>query len=110
VSSSPERPCGSGNTGHPKAGIVGVDIGGTTAALLPGLRIPSGVLVTAREQEAAGPAVPLVVGDVVHAVNTFAIRSLDGLRVILDGINSGSEVVLQVERGGQLMFITVQLY
>jgi hypothetical protein len=31
------------------------------------------------------------------------------LRVLLDGIKAGSEVVLQVERNGQLMFITFSL-
>jgi serine protease Do len=93
-----------------RLGIVGIDITDTTAALLPGLRISSGVLVAAREQETAGTAVPLVVGDVIHAMNTFAVRSLDGLRVLLDGIKAGSEVVLQIERNGQLMFITFQMF
>jgi serine protease Do len=92
-----------------RLGIVGIDITDTTAALLPRLRISSGVLVAAREQETAATPVPLVVGDVIHAVNTFAVRSLDGLRVLLDGIKTGSEVVLQVERSGQLMFITFQM-
>jgi serine protease Do len=92
-----------------RLGIVGIDITDTTAALLPGLRISSGVLVAAREQETAG-TVPLVVGDVIHAVNTLAVRSLDGLRVLLDGIKADSEVVLQVERNDQLMFITFQMY
>jgi S1-C subfamily serine protease len=81
-----------------KLGIVGVDITDTTAALLPGLRISSGVLVAAREQEAPGTGVPLFVGDVIHALNTFAVRSLDGLRVLVDGIKAGSDVVLQIER------------
>jgi serine protease Do len=91
-----------------KLGIVGVDITDTTAGLLPGLRISSGVLVAAREQESRGTEVALVVGDVIHAVNSFTVRSLDGLRVLVDGIKSGSDVVLQIERGGQLMFITFQ--
>jgi serine protease Do len=93
-----------------KLGIVGVDITDTTAALLPGLRISSGVLVAAREQEAPGTGVPLFVGDVIHALNTFAVRSLDGLRVLVDGIKAGSDVVLQIERDGRLMFITFQIY
>ena len=74
------------------------------------LRISSGVLVAARDQETAGTSVPLVVGDVIHALNTFAVRSLDGLRVLLDGIKAGNQVVLRIERGGQLMFITSQIY
>ena len=93
-----------------KLGIIGVDINDTTAPLLPGLRITSGVLVAAHEQEAPGAGGPLIVGDVIHSVNGFAVRSLDGLRVIVDGIKAGSEVVMQIERGGQLMFITFQIY
>jgi serine protease Do len=93
-----------------KLGIIGVDINETTAALLPGLRISSGVLVAAREQEAPGTGVPLVAGDVIHALNSFAVRSLDGLRVLVDGIKAGSNVVLQIERDGRLMFITFQIY
>ncbi len=93
-----------------RLGIVGVDIGGTTAALLPGLRISSGVFVTARVPEAPGTGVPLLVGDVIHTLNTFAVRSLDGLRVLVDGIKAGSDVVLQIERDGRLMFVTFQIY
>jgi serine protease Do len=93
-----------------KLGIVGVDITDTTATLLSGLRISSGVLVAAREQQAAGAGVPLVVGDVIHALNGFAVRSLDGLRVLVDGIKTGSEVVVQLERDGRLMFITFPIY
>jgi S1-C subfamily serine protease len=94
-----------------KLGIVGVDINDTTAALLPGMRISSGVLVAAREQETPGSSGgQLVAGDVIHAVNSFAVRSLDGLRVIVDAIKAGTEVVLQIERDGRLMFITFQVY
>jgi serine protease Do len=93
-----------------KLGIIGVDINDTTAALLPGLRITSGVLVAAHEQEVPGAGGPLIVGDVIHAVNGFAVRSLDGLRVIVDGIKAGSEIVMQIERGGQLMFVTFPIY
>ena len=53
---------------------------------------------------------PLFVGDVIHALNSFAVRSLDGLRVLVDGIKAGSDVVLQIERDGRLMFITFQIY
>jgi serine protease Do len=94
-----------------KLGIVGVDINDTTAALLPGLRISSGVLVAAREQETPGSSGgQLVAGDVIHTLNSFAVRSLDGLRVIVDAIKAGTEVALQVERDGRLMFITFQVY
>jgi hypothetical protein len=30
--------------------------------------------------------------------------------VIVDGIKAGSEIVMQIERGGQLMFVTFPIY
>ncbi len=89
-------------------GILGVDIDDSTRPLLPGLRIPTGVLVTARREEAGGS--PLMTGDVIHAFNKIAVRSLDGLRVLLDGVTAGTSIVLQIERDGRLMFVTMTSY
>ncbi len=94
----------------PKLGIVGIDVGDATAALLAGLRISSGVLVAARTQASSGNEVPLVAGDVIHSVNSFAVRSVDGLRVLVDDVKANSEIVLQIERNGQLLFVTCQIY
>jgi serine protease Do len=87
-------------------GIVGVTLDDTIRQLLPALRIPDGVLVTARRQGTEVDS-PLVAGDVIHAVNAFAVRSLDGLQVIMDGFKSSSQVVLQVERDQRLQFLTM---
>jgi serine protease Do len=98
------------NSSIPKLGIIGIDIGDATGALLPGLRIASGVFVAARTQVPSGNEVPLVAGDVIHSVNNFAVRSVDGLRVLVDDAKANSELVLQVERSGQLLFVTCQIY
>ena len=92
----------------PKLGIIGVDVGDATAGLLPEPRISSGVFVAARTQVSSGNEVPLVAGDVIHAVNSFAVRSVDGLRVLVDDAKADSELVLQIERNGQLLFVTVR--
>jgi serine protease Do len=94
----------------PRLDIVGIDIGDTTARLLPGLRISSGVFVAAHTQVSSGNEVPLVVGDVIHSVNSFAVRSVDGLRVLVDDAKADSELVLQIERNGQLLFVMCQIY
>jgi serine protease Do len=94
----------------PKLGIVGIDVEDAMAALLPELRISSGVFVVARTQRSSGDDVPLIAGDVIHALNRFAVRSVDGLRVLMDDVKAGGELVLQVERGGQLLFVTCQVY
>jgi S1-C subfamily serine protease len=93
-----------------RLGIFGLDVGPGTASLTEGLRIPSGVFVAARMQLASGNEVPLSPGDVVHAVNTVAVRSVDALRVLVDDAKADSEVILQVERSGQLMFVTCRIY
>jgi S1-C subfamily serine protease len=77
--------------------------------LLPDLRIPSGVLVAARRLELAADS-PLRAGDVIHAVNTFTVPSLDILRVLLDGLQPDSRITLQIERDHRLMFVTMVVY
>jgi S1-C subfamily serine protease len=93
-----------------KLGIIGIDVADQTAGLLPALRIPSGVFVAARSHASSGTDVPLAAGDVIHAVNRYAVRSIDGLRVLVDAAPAGTELVLQIERGGQLQFVTCQVY
>ena len=93
----------------PQLGIVGVDLNETTKALVPDLRSTMGVLVTARRQGAVVDS-PLIAGDVIRSVNAVTVRSLDGLRVLLDGHKSNSQIVLQIERGGRLTFITITIY
>jgi S1-C subfamily serine protease len=66
--------------------------------------------VAARTQVSSGNEVALVVGDVIHSVNSFAVRSVDGLRVLVDAVEGDSEVILQVERDGQLLFLTCHIY
>jgi serine protease Do len=93
----------------PRLGVIGVDLDDAAARLLPDLRITSGVLVTARRLESDADS-PLVAGDVIHALDTFAVRSLDGLRVLLDGLKANSPIVLQIERDHRLMFVTMVVY
>jgi serine protease Do len=91
-------------------GILGVDVGDMTAALLTEPRISSGVFVAARLDKSAGNDVPLSAGDVIHALNGFAVRSVDGLRVLIGGVKANTELVLQIERSGQLQFIICHIY
>jgi serine protease Do len=93
----------------PQLGIVGVDITDETAALITGLRITSGVLVAAREQALRDTANPLTAGDIIHSVNGFTVRSLDGLRAILDGFKARSRIVLQIERERRLRFVSTRI-
>jgi serine protease Do len=90
-----------------RLGIIGLDITPERAGLLPNLRISSGVLVTARELNTSGLEVSLTTGDVIHAVNGVTVRSLDALRIFLDTADVKTGIVLQIERDGRLMYVSV---
>ncbi len=92
----------------PKLGILGIEIDSKIAAMLPELRIPSGVIVAARAASTVAPANSLATGDVIHGVNGSPVTSMLGLRSGLDNLKPESPVVLQVERNGQLIFLTFQ--
>jgi len=93
----------------PALGIIGVSIDDNISALIQDLRIPNGVLVTARRLESNVES-PLMAGDVIHAVNTYQVRSLDGLRVLMEGFKANSQIVVQIERDDRLQFVTVTIY
>jgi serine protease Do len=93
-----------------RLGVIGLDIGDATETLLPALRMSSGVFVVARTQASSGNEVPLAVGDVIHSVNGLTVRSVDSLRVLVENAKADSDLVLQIERNGQLMFVICQIY
>jgi serine protease Do len=89
-------------------GIVAIEIEPRMAASLSGLRKMSGVIVAAKAADSKID-VSLSTGDVIHAVNGAPVETLQGLRSVLDRLNTNSPVVLQIERQGKLMFIAFRL-
>jgi serine protease Do len=89
--------------------ILGIAITFDLARSLPPLRIPMGVVVAARTLGSRTADIPLQIGDVIHAVNGAPVTSLEGLRDLLAAQKPGDAVVLQVERYGQLIYITFSL-
>jgi serine protease Do len=92
----------------PRLGILAVDLDDTTRALVPGRRFDTGVLVTARRQGDIDS--PLMGGDIIHALDTHAVSSVDGLQVLVDSLKPNSDLVLQIERDQRLMFVTMTVY
>jgi serine protease Do len=93
-----------------KLGILGVDITEATAALAAAVRVPSGVVVvghTANETQLANAG--LMTADTIHAINGHAVTSVDGLRDAIDAMKPRSPVVLQIERGGQFIYLAFEL-
>jgi serine protease Do len=90
-----------------KLGVVVVEIDSKIAAMLSGLRVPSGVLVAARAADSSVD-VSLATGDVIHAINGAPVDTIENLRSALDRLKPNASVVLQIEREGKLMFIAFQ--
>jgi serine protease Do len=93
----------------PRLGILGLDLTPQAAALLPGLRSESGIVVAARSPDATYGAVALAPGDVIRSVNGRPITSLAQFRSAVDQMQVGQPVVLQVERRRQLQFMAFEL-
>ncbi len=92
-----------------KLGIVGVSIDEKIASLLEGLRINGGVVIAAMTESVVAQETGLETGDIIHSVNGVTIQSVESLRDALDKIKSGSTVALQIERDGQLQFVTFEI-
>ena len=90
-------------------GILAVTVDEKVTAILPDLRHLSGVAVAAVPAEYAGLNPGLVAGDVIYSLNSQRIASLDELRDALKGKKSGDPIALQVERYGQLIYVTAAL-
>jgi S1-C subfamily serine protease len=90
-----------------KLGVVVIEVDSKIAALLSGLRTPSGVIVAAKAADSKVD-VSLTTGDVIHAINGAPVDTIDSLRSALDHLKPNASVVLQIERAGKLMFIAFQ--
>jgi len=92
----------------PKLGIVGIAITKELAEALPDTRKPYGVVVAARsgESEYSGQG-GLKLGDVIYSFNNVPMATLDALRHAVDQLKPLDPVVLQIERDGKLMYLTL---
>ncbi len=93
----------------PRLGIVGVSIAEKIGRMLEGLRINKGVVVAAQTESIAAEEIGLATGDVIHSINGAPVLSVEGLRDALDKVKPGSTVALQIERDGELQFITFEM-
>jgi serine protease Do len=88
-----------------RLGVMGIDLDDAVVAMLPNLRARAGVVVAAVDARAAGT---LQAGDVVYAVNLELVKDVAGLREALARLEPNAPVVLQVEREGELRYVTVE--
>jgi serine protease Do len=93
-----------------RLGVLAIDITGELGTKLSSLlRIPSGVIVVGRAVELITPENGLQAGDVIHQLNTVSIDSTQTLRAAVDKLKPGDPAVLQIERDGELMFVSFEM-
>src|SRR5580692_6963184 len=92
-----------------KLGILAIDITGDLRNQIGTLRIASGVVVLGRAADLITPETGLQTGDVIHALNTTAITSLDMLRAAVQSLKTGDPVVLQVERSDGITYLSFEM-
>lgn len=91
-----------------KLGIVGVEITPEVAKILPDTRKPYGIIVAARtgESEYTGQG-GLKLGDIIYSVNTTPVSTLEALRMAVKSLKDTDPLVMQIERDGSLMYLTL---
>jgi len=92
-----------------RLGILGIDVDQKVSALLPDLRKHYGVVVAARGGDPVYSGDSLQLGDVIYALNNMPITDVATLRKTLDQLKDTDAVVLQVERDGRLMYVTLEI-
>src|SRR6202035_3739913 len=92
-----------------KLGILAIDFTPDLRKNISSLRIPSGVIVLGRAADLTTPDTGLQTGDIIHALNTTSITSLDGLRNAVLALKTGAPVVLQIERSDGLTYLSFEM-
>jgi serine protease Do len=89
-----------------RLGILGIDLDAPAAMALGVQRVPSGVVVATTAAGAIDSREGgLAPGDIIYSVNGKPVAGLTELRAVLDALQAGDTVVLQLERQGALMYL-----
>lgn len=89
-------------------GILGITVDKKVSALLPDLRNPYGVVVAMKSSSAkytGGGG--FETGDVIYQVNGTVVTSVPILRHMVADLKPGDPLVMQIERDGKLMYLTL---
>jgi serine protease Do len=90
-------------------GILAVTLDEKVTPSLPETRRLSGVVVAAIPAEFAAMNPGLQPGDLIYALNTTTVRSLEELRTALAGLQPGDPIVLLTQHDGTLGYISFSL-
>jgi serine protease Do len=93
----------------PQLGVLVVELDEKTKDLLPGLRHTFGLVIAAESSDSPYSGESLKVGDVIYEVNHVPAVTIRAVTSTLAPLKSGDPVVIQVERDGGLMYVTLEL-
>ena len=94
----------------PGVNALGVTLDARLMTAVPVLRTQTGVVIVSASPGSAGSRTGgLQSGDVVFGVNRTAVTTIAELRTALAQFKPGDVVVLQIERRGELMYLTVAI-
>ena len=101
---------GEGGDDNQPTGKLGISVSPVTPELARELKLKLGGGVVVENVDPNGPGADagLQRGDVIHKVNRIPVNSRGELVGALNSVKGEKEIVLQVERRGQLTFVTVQ--
>ena len=92
-----------------RLGILAIAVDREVSQLLPVLRMPDGILVTGVVAAARAPRGLFQPGDIIYSINNRSLKSVDELLSILEGLEPGSAVIIQIERDRRLSYLEVRL-
>lgn len=113
-----ERPSKPGENDQPgredpeeDAGKLGASVSNVTAELARqlNLKVPTGVVIQNVQPDSPAADVRLQAGDVIHRVNRTPIANRQDFFRAMLSLRGEKEFTLQIERNGQLAFVTVIL-
>jgi serine protease Do len=92
-----------------RLGVLCVQIDKDIAAMIPGLRREYGLIVAAKSPGGQAQFIDLQAGDIIDAINTLPVASIETLRSLLTDMKPGDPVVLQIERSGRFQYLAFEL-
>jgi serine protease Do len=94
----------------PKLGVLCLDLDSDTLAMLPNApRSPEGIIVAALAADQSPFGEQFAPGDILHALNGRPLKDLKGLREQLKELDYGSAAVFQIERGGRMRYLMLEM-
>jgi S1-C subfamily serine protease len=91
-----------------RLGVLAIDVTPAMSDALGGLRRKGGALVATRAMNAAA-VYGLQPGDVIFSVNGTPVNGLVALRTLVGRLPANAPCVLQIQRQGQLMFVSFEI-